>query len=98
MKLNELKAEKARLEKEIKKEELRLLEDKKRDSLAKYYVRIVCLTCEGLGEVSRGGADIESDPPYEDLCEDCNGKGFLFARNFEDNKKHDTEFDERTEY
>lgn len=42
-------------------------------------------------------ADILSDPPYEDICDDCNGKGFLYIKNFENKlKRHSMEYDERT--
>lgn len=44
-----------------------------------YGVQVVCLGCAGTGVQERGGADIISDPPYEDDCEDCEGNGFRWA-------------------
>lgn len=96
MKLNELKAEKARLEKQIKAEQKRQEEARKKYYLENYYSKIVCRQCEGTGEICRGGADILSDPPYEDSCDDCEGRGFIYMKTFESKlKPHEMEYDER---
>lgn len=97
MNLKEMKAEKARLEKEIKREEARKKDELTRAILASDYVKVVCPDCYGSGLVSRGGADILSDPPYEDNCDRCNSKGYLLARKFEKNyvyKSGDLEYNE----
>lgn len=49
------------------------------DLRRQHCVKVVCLTCCGTGQVTCGGADLISDPPYQENCDECNGAGYRWA-------------------
>ena len=66
----------------------------KANEIATKYIQVVCSNCYGTGICGRGGADIESDPPYEDSCGECRGNGYRLKRRFEGNKEYDLTYHE----
>lgn len=92
--LDDLKRKRAELDHQIAEAELSETEARKAIVLMTSYVKVVCTDCEGTGEVSEGGADIESDPPFSVTCPACHGKGWLYARKFEKRGGHDLEYHE----
>lgn len=94
--LKGLKEQRRQLNKRIATIEKRLIEKEKGVILKLNYVKVVCLACNGLGMVTVGGADIQSDPPEEIPCTECSEKGFLIARKFGGEcKVHKVGYDER---
>jgi len=94
--LKGLKAQRRQINRRITTIEKGLIEKEKAVILKLNYVKVVCLTCNGLGMVTVGGADIQSDPPEEIPCTECSGKGFLIARKFGGEcKAHKVGYDER---
>lgn len=94
--LKNLKGQRRRLNKRISVMEKTFAEEEKARIIKQYYVKIVCLMCNGEGMVTVGGADIESDPPETIPCTECGGKGFLLARKFDGVcKEHKVGYDER---
>lgn len=94
--LKGLKEQRRQLNKRIAVIEKRLIEKEKAVILKLNYVKVVCLICNGLGMVTIGGTDIQSDPPEEIPCTECSGKGFLIARKFGGERKaHKVGYDER---
>lgn len=79
-KLEDLKRQKQQIELEIGREEKSEAERKRALDLHENYFKVACPDCRGTGEVSQGGADIESDPPWLDTCKSCRGDGWLYAR------------------
>ena len=94
--LKGLKEQRRQLNKRIAVIEKHFIEKKKAVILKSNYVKVVCLTCNGKGMVTVGGADIQSDPPEEISCTECGGGGFLLARKFDGEcKVHKVGYDER---
>ncbi|MBA7631297.1 hypothetical protein ES703_38827 [subsurface metagenome] len=94
--LKNLKEQRRRLTKRIATIEKHLIEKEKAVILKLNYVKVVCLACNGLGMVTVGGADIQSDPPEEIPCTECSEKGFLIARKFDGEcKVYKVGYDER---
>lgn len=56
--------------------------------LAMSYTKVACLRCDGIGEVR----DINNESEWD--CDDCSGRGFLYARKWEAKKQHDLDYNE----
>ncbi len=94
--LKNLKEQRSKLNQRIAVIQEHLIEKEKGVILKLNYVKVVCLACNGLGMITVGGADIQSDPPEEIPCTECSGKGFLIARKFDGEcKVYKVGYDER---
>jgi hypothetical protein len=69
--LKELKAQRQQLDAEIQDLEYREYLQSKSSARNRFGVQVACETCNGTGQVWVGGADIVSDPPYQEQCYDC---------------------------
>ena len=87
--LERLKRKRDEINEEIRELEEERKESKRRKALHDDYVKVVCRDCSGLGEVPFEAVD---HFPEEKVCEDCDGKGYLWARRFEGRKTHDMEY------
>ena len=92
--LSELKKQQSEIAKKISLIEKEAKEKRKEDFLANFYVKVVCNSCEGTGEITTGGADIISDPPENDTCDECGGNGYFNRRKWDGIKEYDMEFDD----
>lgn len=81
--ITELQGRKRRYETKIEKIEKEIIEEEKAQGL-RGMIKIECERCDGTGSVTMGGADLESDPPYELPCDDCGGEGYTYMRPFKD--------------
>jgi len=77
--LTQLRKEHAELSRKIHAKETEQENAKLEAELSKWCVKIACTGCRGSGYQSRGGADIISDPPYEEACDCCCGDGWRWA-------------------
>ena len=64
--LNELKRQRDGLNVTIKAMEKEAEKAERHIAIKTDYVKVVCPNCYGTGMISKGGADILSDPPWED--------------------------------
>lgn len=81
--LEELKKEKERIEQLIQEKEEGEHKKVKKKILEQYYEKIVCLFCNGIGQYWSGGADMISDPPIPYPCDDCQARGWIYARRYD---------------
>lgn len=78
-----LKRSRAAIDQEITRLERESADRQRNAEVKMSYVAVVCDGCHGRGEVTTGGADILSDPPVSESCEECGGEGYKLARRFE---------------
>jgi len=81
--LEKINSEIEELSKRKKKLELQEADFEKKLIVDTFLVKVACGTCHGTGTECRGGADIESDPPEEWPCDDCIGRGWVYAKRHE---------------
>lgn len=89
MDLQEMKKNHRALGRQIKDAERDAREKVIAADLARSYVKVCCRDCSGTAELSEGGADAESDPPFGVPCRYCQGQGYLWARRWEGRIQHD---------
>lgn len=94
MNLEELRRQRANLDLQIAQAEKSEAERKREMLLLVSYLKVACAGCNGTGEASVGGADVESDPPNWATCQYCGGRGYLYGRKFEGRREHDMDHNE----
>jgi DnaJ-class molecular chaperone len=93
--LEELKRQRANLDRQIAQAEKTEAEQKLALTLAASYVKVVCSGCNGRGEVGFMGGSDNSDMETRD-CDDCHGRGYLYGRAWDGKKFYDMDHNQVT--
>jgi DnaJ-class molecular chaperone len=93
MNLEDMKAARRKLDRQIAEAEKSEAEKKRNAILAARYVQVACPSCCGTGEYSHQLGSDNMDFS-ETSCQDCGGRGYLWARKWTGLKHHELDLNQ----